>query len=95
MSHSPDSELTTKALRLAFEARGRPKDVMFHSDQSCHYTSLKFRQTLWRLQIKQSMSRRGNCWYNALMERFFMSLKTEWMPSTGYQSFSEARSDVS
>ncbi|MEQ3634448.1 IS3 family transposase [Thalassolituus sp.] len=95
MSHSPDSELTTKALRLAFEARGRPKNLMFHSDQGCHYTSLKFRQTLWRLQIQQSMSRRGNCWDNAPMERFFRSFKTEWMPSTGYQSFAEARSEVS
>lgn len=70
MSHSPDSELTTSALRLAFDARGKPKGLMFHSDQGCHYTSLKFRQTLWRLQIKQSMSRRGNCWDNAPMERF-------------------------
>ncbi len=71
MSDSPDSELTTKALRLAYEARGKPNDLMFHSDQGCHYTSLRFRQVLWRLQIKQSMSRRGNCWDNAPMERFF------------------------
>ena len=95
MSNSPDSELTTKALRLAYEARGRPKDLMYHSDQGCHYTSLKFRQTLWRFQIKQSMSRRGNCWDNAPMERFFRSFKTEWMPPTGYQSFVQARAEVS
>ena len=57
MSNSPDSALTAKALRLAYESRGRPKGLMFHSDQGCHYTSLKFRQTLWRFQIKQSMSR--------------------------------------
>ena len=48
MSNSPDSALTAKALRLAYESRGRPKGLMFHSDQGCHYTSLKFRQTLWR-----------------------------------------------
>ncbi len=36
---------------LSFESRGRPKGLMFHSDQGCHYTSLKFRQTLWRYQI--------------------------------------------
>jgi len=35
---------------------------MFHSDQGCQYTARKFRQRLWRYQIKQSMSRRGNCW---------------------------------
>lgn len=94
MSNSPDSELTTKALRLAFEARGKPRDLMYHSDQGCHYTSLKFRQALWGFQIKQSMSRRGNCWDNAPMERFFRSFKTEWMPSTGYRYFEEARFEV-
>ena len=60
-SGSPDSELTAKALQMAYESRGRPHGVMFHSDQGCHYTSKRFRQQLWRYQIKQSMSRRGNC----------------------------------
>ena len=62
MSFSPDSHLTGNALVMAFESRVKPKDVMFHSDQGCHYTSQQFRQQLWRYQIKQSMSRRGNCW---------------------------------
>jgi len=93
-SDSPDSALTCAALRVAYESRGRPKDVMFHSDQGCHYTSLKFRQQLWRYQIKQSMSRRGNCWDNAPVERFFRSLKTEWMPKELYASYSEAEHDV-
>jgi len=94
MSLSPDSELTSKALTMAFESRGKPKGVMFHSDQGCHYTSRKFRQRLWRYQITQSMSRRGNCWDNAPMERFFRSLKTEWMPKYGYESFAEARHSI-
>lgn len=94
MSFSPNSQLTRDALSMAFESRGRPKDVMFHSDQGCHYTSRKFRQTLWRYQIKQSMSRRGNCWDNAPMERFFRSLKSEWIPTIGYRSFSEAKSEI-
>lgn len=94
ISQSPDSELTTKALRMAYEARGQPADVMFHSDQGCHYTSVKFRQTLWRYKIQQSMSRRGNCWDNAPMERFFRSLKTEWMPKLGYQSLIDARDSI-
>jgi putative transposase len=75
-------------------ARGKPKGVMFHSDQGCHYTSLEFRQTLWKFQIKQSMSRRGNCWDNAPMERFFRSFKTEWMPKTGYQNIKEAKAEI-
>lgn len=94
MSHSPDSELTTKALTMAYELRGRPSGVIFHSDQGTHYTSRKFRQRLWRYKIKQSMSRRGNCWDNAPMERFFRSLKTEWIPTIGYRTFNEAKIDI-
>ncbi len=86
ISNSPDSELTKQALKNAFEARGRPTEVMFHSDQGCHYTSLSYRQLIWKYQIKQSMSRRGNCWDNAPMERFFRSLKTENMPKKGYEN---------
>ncbi|HCT2290539.1 IS3 family transposase [Escherichia coli] len=90
MSFSPDSRLTMKALEMAWETRGKPGGVMFYSDQGSHYTSRQFRQLLWRYQIRQSMSRRGNCWDNSPMERFFRSLKNEWMPVVGYVSFSEA-----
>jgi putative transposase len=40
------------------------------------------------------MSRRGNCWDNAPMERFFRSLKTEWIPNTGYRNFTEAKQHI-
>ncbi len=93
-SESPDSALTGQALTMAYYARGCPKNVMFHSDQGCHYTSKAFRQLLRQYQIKQSMSRRGNCWDNSPMERVFRSYKTEWMPKYGYNSFDEARADV-
>jgi putative transposase len=73
----------------AYESRGKPKGVLFHSGQGMHYTSKKLRQTLWRYQIKQGMSRRGNCWDNAPMERFFKIFKTEWMPENGHQNFVE------
>jgi putative transposase len=94
LSLSPDSELTRRALTMAFEARGKPKGVMFHSDQGCHYTSKSYRQLLWRYRIDQSMSRRGNCWDNAPMERFFRSLKTEWVPTFGYRNFKEAECSI-
>ena len=94
LSNSPDSELTMQALMMAYQSRGQPKGVIFHSDQGTHYTSRKFRQRLWRYQITQSMSRRGNCWDNAPMERFFRSLKTEWVPSIGYRSFNEAKHEI-
>lgn len=44
--------------------------------------------------MEQSMSRRGNCWDNAPMERFFRSFKTEWMPKYGYVSYAEADRDT-
>ena len=94
MSLSPNSQLTGQALSMAYELRGKPENVMFHSDQGCHYTSTYYRQLLWRYQIKQSMSRRGNCWDNAPMERFFRSLKSEWIPETGFHSFIEAKQTV-
>ena len=94
MSLSPDSELTSDALKMAYESRGRPKGIMFHSDQGSHYTSRRFRQSLWQCQIKPSMSRRGNCWDNAPMERFFRSLKVEWVPTYGYHSFTQAKHHI-
>lgn len=94
ISRSPNTALTAKALQMAYESRSKPKDVIFHSDQGCHYTSLAYRRLLWRYQIKQSMSRRGNCWDNSPMERFFRSLKSEWVPSVGYQNFEQAKKDI-
>ena len=83
------------ALAMAWQQRGKPKDLMFHSDQGCQYASRLFRQRLWRYRMTQSMSRRGNCWDNAPMERLFRSLKSEWVPVTGYMSKAEAQRDIS
>lgn len=93
-STSPDTLLTMQALQVAYESRGQPKGVLFHSDQGCHYTSKAFQQRLWQYQFKQSMSRRGNCWDNAPMERCFRSFKSEWMPKTFYSSYQEAEHDI-
>ncbi|WP_040514797.1 IS3 family transposase, partial [Paraglaciecola polaris] len=95
MSAKPDAELVVNALDMAYEQRGRPQKVMFHTDQGSQYGSRKFRQRLWRYRMKQSMSRRGNCWDNAPMERVFRSLKSEWIPATGYNSLQEAKRDIS
>lgn len=94
MSYSPNSKLTKAALHMAFEMRGKPEGLLFHSDQGCHYTSVEFRQALWRSKIKQSMSRKGNCWDNSPMERLFRSLKTEWVPTKGYENFESAKKQI-
>lgn len=95
LSNRPDAALVIKALDRAFEQRGKPPGLLFHSDQGGQYASRAFRQRLWRYRIQQSMSRRGNCWDNAPIERLFRSYKSEWMPSTGYRSAQEALRDIS
>ncbi|MBV5801257.1 IS3 family transposase, partial [Pseudomonas aeruginosa] len=94
-SAKPDAELVIKALDMAYEQRGRPQQVLFHSDQGSQYACRLFRQRLWRYRMQQSMSRRGNCWDNSPMERLFRSLKSEWVPSTGYLTAQEAQRDIS
>ncbi|HCW0465851.1 TPA: IS3 family transposase [Pseudomonas aeruginosa] len=94
-SAKPDAELVIKALDMAYEQRGKPQQVLFHSDQGSLYASRLFRQRLWRYRMQQSMSRRGNCWDNSPMERLFRSLKSEWVPSTGYLTAQEAQRDIS
>ncbi|WP_323883926.1 IS3 family transposase [Aeromonas hydrophila] len=95
MSDKPDAELAVKALEMVYQQRGCPSGVLFHSDQGSQYGSRAFRQRLWRYRMTQSMSRRGNCWDNAPMERLFRSLKSEWLPVTGYLSLREAKRDIS
>jgi putative transposase len=70
LSDKPNATLVIKALEHAYQQRGKPEGLLFHSDQGSQYTSLRFRQMLWRHQITQSMSRRGNCWDNAPMDVF-------------------------
>ncbi|HCK5608300.1 IS3 family transposase [Pseudomonas aeruginosa] len=94
-SAKPDAELVIKALDMAYEQRGQPQQVLFHSDQGAQYASRLFRQRLWRYRMQQSMSRRGNCWDNSPTERLFRSLKSEWIPSTGYLTAQEAQRDIS
>lgn len=95
VSDSPDSQLTSKALKMAYEARLKPTGVLFHSDQGTHYTSKMFAHTVTQCgDMRHSMSRRGNCWDNAPTERFFRSFKTEWMPKGGYHTLKQATNDI-
>ena len=63
-------------------------NVMIHSDQGCHYTSIAYQELLKENGIIQSMSRKGNCWDNAPQESFFAILKTE-MDLKKYKSFKQ------
>lgn len=95
-SFSPkhNADLLIRALDIAYEQRGRPQNVSFHSDQGNQYGCPIFRQRLWRHRFKFSMSWRRNCHGNAPMECVFRSLKTEWLPTVGRMSASLAQQDI-
>ena len=87
------SYLAEEALKLAVAHRQPEGELMFHSDQGCQYSAQRFVDCLAECSIQQSMSRRGNCWDNAVVERFFRTLKDEWVPTAGYTSVDEANKD--
>ena len=79
LSESLELDFVLKTMKQLIQNHGTSleTDVMIHSDQGCHYTSVKFRQLLEDYNIRQSMSRRGNCWDNAPQESFFGHMKDE------------------
>ncbi|PLR29221.1 IS3 family transposase, partial [Chimaeribacter californicus] len=93
-SSKADSRLAQDALTMAWHNRGRPAGILFHSDQGSQYSSVSYREMALRYGMTSSMSRRGNCWDNAVAERLFRSLKTEWLPPKGYANDEEAEQDV-
>jgi len=95
ISDSLETPLVSKALLNAIESR-RPdtKQLLHHSDRGCQYTSDEYRGILKRLGITVSMSHVGYCYDNAVMERFFWSLKHEWTNHYEYADLEEARLSV-
>ena len=92
---SLETELVSEALRGAVESRRpRGEDLLHHSDRGCQYTSDAYQRTLRTLGISCSMSRTGNCYDNAVVERFFWSLKHEWTNHESYADLNAARLSV-
>jgi len=69
--------LVSDALKMALFRRGFPQEVIVHSDRGRQYCSHTYRELLDDNQLKQSISRKGNCWDNACVGSFFHSLKVE------------------
>ena len=61
-------------------------DLIFHSDRGVQYACEAFTNILKHHEITQSMSRKGNCWDNAVAESFFKTLKTEWVYKQNFVS---------
>jgi len=92
MSPSLDGKLATDALQMAITRRGIPEIV--HSDRGSTYATWTYRDLIRKYQIRQSMSRKGNCWDNAPMESFFHSLKTDLVMHCDYSTRNEARASL-
>lgn len=71
------TDLVLSALEMARRNRQPKAGLLHHSDQGVQYASLEYREALERLKAVQSMSRKGECWDNAVTESFFATLKTE------------------
>ena len=71
------AELVDDALRMALARRDVKPGLVFHSDRGSQYTSEKFRKTCQKFGVVQSMSRKGNCWDNAVSESFFSAIDRE------------------
>jgi transposase InsO family protein len=87
---------TIPALEMAFSNRKAREGLLFHSDRGVQYCAQSFRDRLKKLcpTVRQSMSRKGNCWDNACAETFFKTLKRELETLDGRHSAGEVRQSV-
>ena len=91
MSGNCDEGLVERALDQALTRRRPKTGLLHHSDRGSQYTSRAYQLRLEQSGILVSMSRKGNCWDNAVMESFFSTLKGECVGKTIYSSHEEAR----
>lgn len=91
--HLP-AKLVNEALSMAVWKRKPGKGLIWHTDRSSQYASVSHRTLLQQHSIIQSMSRKGNCWDNAVSESFFHTLKTELVHHQRYQTRAEAKQDI-
>ena len=85
------TELPLRALRNALTRREPEPGLMHHSDRGCQYTSRLYRDVLASEGIEVSMSRKGNCWDNAVAESFYATLKVELVNRQSWASMRELR----
>jgi putative transposase len=86
--------LVCNALDAAVRLRQPKAGLVFHSDRGSQYASRAFRRRLWRHQMRQSMSRKGNCWDNAVAESFFATIKKELVRNRAFDTRESARAEV-
>lgn len=88
------SELVCSAMQLAVAQRQPGPGLIAHSDRGSQYAGATYQGLLERYGMRCSMSRKGNCWDNAVMERFFLNLKMERVWRRDYANHAEAMKDI-
>jgi putative transposase len=86
--------LVTEALKMALRRRSPEAGLMIHSDRGVQYACGAYRKLLEHHEVIGSMSRRGNCYDNAVMESFYKTLKSELVYHEKYQTREEARQSI-
>jgi putative transposase len=94
MDVTMSTDVFLSALEMALGRRGDVSGLTHHSDRGSQYCSQAFRSALHRNEIDCSMSRKGNCWDNAVAESFFASLKKELVHQCEYADQAEARASL-
>jgi putative transposase len=94
MNERLDRGLVLDALSTAVGRRNPEPGLIHHSDRGSQYASNDYQKALRRHKMRCSMSRKGNCWDNAVAESFFSTLKTERVHHRLYRSRDEARRDI-
>lgn len=94
MSERNDEALTLSALRMALEQRRPKPGLIHHTDRGTTYASGAYRELLAQHGVVCSMSRRGNCWDNAVAESFFSTLDVECARGEVFASRADARREV-
>ena len=94
MAPSMPAELVCTALHMAIQTRQPAPGLIVHSDRGSQYASDLYQALLTKHRFVCSMSRRGNCWDNAVAERFFLNLKMERVWQRSYANQAEARIDI-
>jgi putative transposase len=94
MADHMETSLASDALLMALLQRDHPQGLLHHSDRGVQYASEDYQHLLQSQGIIASMSGKGDCWDNALMESFWATLKTELVNQTRYATRSQARAAV-
>lgn len=94
MDERMPTELPLAALSMALRRRSPPAGLVHHSDRGSQYAACRYQEVLSRHGLVPSMSRKGNCWDNAVVESFFASLKRELLDGKVFEDRPTARAAI-